>query len=115
MAMIVDLVLILVFVLIGRSSHKEAFSLLGTLTTLWPFLVGAVVGYLVTRAWRHPLAIVWTGIGIWLTTVVIGMLLRWVTGQGIAVSFVIVATIVLGVFLIGWRAIALLVTRANRS
>jgi len=37
--------------------------------------------------------------------------LRAVSGQGIAVSFVIVTAIVLAVFLLGWRAIALLVRR----
>jgi hypothetical protein len=109
-----DLVLVLVFVLIGRASHDEAFSLGGTLETLWPFLVGLAIGYLVSRAWRHPFAIVWTGIAIWATTVIGGMLLRWVSGQGVAPSFVIVATIVLGVFLIGWRGVAALVTRAER-
>jgi hypothetical protein len=39
------------------------------------------------------------------------MLLRVASGQGIAVSFVVVAAIVLAVFLVGWRAVALLVRR----
>jgi hypothetical protein len=106
-----DVLLVLVFVLIGRASHKEDLSILGILSTLWPFLVGLVVGHLVMRAWRAPFRIVWTGIGIWIATVVVGMLLRLVSGQGAALSFVVVATIVLGIFLLGWRAIALLVTR----
>lgn len=106
-----DVILVLVFVLIGRASHKEDLSILGVLTTLWPFLVGLVVGHIVMRAWRAPLRVVWTGIGIWIATVLVGMLLRLVSGQGVTFSFVVVATIVLGVFLLGWRAIALLVTR----
>jgi hypothetical protein len=110
-----DVILVLVFVLIGRASHKEALSLLGILTTLWPFLVGLVIGHIVMRAWRSPLRIVWTGIGIWISTVVVGMLLRLASGQGVVLSFVIVATIVLGVFLLGWRGVALLVTRRSRS
>jgi hypothetical protein len=36
-----------------------------------------------------------------------------VSGQGIAVSFIIVASIVLGVFLLGWRAIAIAVRAAR--
>lgn len=55
-----------------------------------------------------------TGVVVWVSTLVIGMILRVVSGQGIAVSFVIVAAIVLAVFLVGWRAVALLVTTLRR-
>jgi Protein of unknown function (DUF3054) len=63
------------------------------------------------RAWRSPTRVVWTGIGIWIATVAVGMALRAVSGQGTAVSFVVVATLVLGLFLIGWRALTLLAVR----
>jgi hypothetical protein len=36
-----------------------------------------------------------------------------VSGQGVQVAFVIVASLVLGLFLIGWRAVAMLVRRAR--
>lgn len=111
----IDAALVLVFVLIGRTSHNEG--LLGTLQTLSPFVGGLLLGWIIMRAWRSPRRIVWTGIGIWVATVAGGMLLRWVGGQGVALSFVIVATLVLGVFLLGWRGIALLALRirAHRS
>ncbi|MCY7287254.1 MAG: DUF3054 domain-containing protein [Cryobacterium sp.] len=104
-----DAALVLVFVLIGRASHGEG--LLGTLNTWWPFLGGLVVGWLVMRAWRSPRKIVWTGTGIWLYAVGVGMLLRTVSGQGTEFSFVVVTTISLGVFLLGWRGIAVLLGR----
>jgi len=107
----IDVVLVVVFVLIGRRNHHEGFVLLGTVTTLWPFLAGLVVGWLAMRAWRSPTRVVWTGIGIWIATVGVGMALRAVSGQGTAVSFVVVATLVLGLFLIGWRALTLLAVR----
>ena len=107
-----DAALLLVFVLIGRANHNE--TLLGALGTWWPFLTGLVVGWLVMRAWRHPLTIVWTGLGIWLITVAVAMLLRIVTGDGAPLSFAIVTLIVVGVFLIGWRGIAALVRRVRR-
>jgi hypothetical protein len=110
---VIDLVLVVAFVLIGRSTHGE--DVLGTLNTLWPFFIGLVVGWLGMRAWLSPRRVVWTGIGIWIATVLIGMLLRVASGQGIQLSFVIVATIVLAVFLLGWRAIAALVTRVRSS
>jgi hypothetical protein len=105
----IDAALLLVFVLIGRASHSEGP--LGALWTWWPFLGGLAIGWLVMRAWRSPQRIVWTGIGIWVATVAGGMLLRALSGQGVQPSFVIVTTIVVGVFLLGWRGIALLVQR----
>ena len=115
LAFAVDVVLLLVFVLIGRRSHGEAASAAGIVTTLWPFLVGLLAGWLVTLAWRRPLAIVWAGIPIWLMTVALGMLLRTSTGQGVEPSFIVVAAIVLGVFLVGWRLVAIPVVRRRRS
>ncbi|TFD32595.1 DUF3054 domain-containing protein [Cryobacterium cryoconiti] len=104
-----DAALVLVFVLIGRASHGEG--LLGTLITGLPFLGGLLAGWLVMRAWHSPQKIVWTGTGIWILTVGVGMLLRTVSGQGTEFSFVVVTTIVLGVFLLGWRGLAVLFRR----
>ena len=106
-----DAALVLVFVLIGRASHGEG--LLGTLVTGLPFLGGLLVGWLVMRAWRSPRKIVWTGTGIWILTVGVGMLLRTVSGQGTEFSFVVVTTVVLGVFLLGWRGLAVLLRRRH--
>ncbi|MFF1878527.1 DUF3054 domain-containing protein [Leifsonia sp. NPDC058230] len=110
-AFVIDVVLVLVFVLIGRRSHGEAETVAGVFDTMWPFFVGLLLGWLVTFAWRRPLAVLWPGIPIWLMTVAVGMLLRFAAGEGTAASFIVVATIVLGVFLIGWRLIALPITR----
>ncbi|MER2203614.1 MAG: DUF3054 domain-containing protein, partial [Rhodococcus sp. (in: high G+C Gram-positive bacteria)] len=52
-----------------------------------------------------------TGIVVWLSTVVIGMILRVLSGQGTQFSFIVVATLVLGAFLLGWRALAPLVSK----
>ncbi|WP_374758259.1 DUF3054 domain-containing protein [Leifsonia sp. LS1] len=107
MAFAIDAALVLVFVLVGRRSHGESASVVGLFTTLWPFLVALVAGWLVTWAWRRPLAIVWPGIPIWLMTVALGMLIRTSAGQGVQPSFIAVAFVVLGVFLVGWRLVAL--------
>jgi hypothetical protein len=111
---IADVALVLVFVLIWRSSHDEGFSVLGTLVTLWPFLAGLAIGWLVARAWRRPTTVLPAGVPVWIATVVIGMLFRVISGQGIEVSFVIVAAIVLGLFLLGWRAIVAWIGRGRR-
>jgi hypothetical protein len=110
LAWAIDLVLLLVFVAIGRASHGEDAG--GFVGTLLPFLVGLQSGWLL-RAGRPPFALVPSGVVVWASTLVLGMLFRALTGQGVALSFVIVATLVLGVFLLGWRAIALLILRVR--
>ncbi|TFD71802.1 DUF3054 domain-containing protein [Cryobacterium sp. Hb1] len=108
-----DAALVLAFAAIGRLSHGESLAGLGV--TYWPFLGGLIIGWLLLRAWRHPRRIVWTGVGIWIATVAGGLLLRLASGQGVQLSFAIVTTIVLGLFLLGWRAIAALLLRRGRE
>jgi len=112
---VADGVLVVVFILIGRSSHNEGFTLAGTLGSAWPFLAALTFGWVATRAWRRPAQIRFTGIGVWLSTVVVGLLLRVLAEQGVQLSFAIVTTIVLGVFLLGWRALAHAVLSRRRS
>ena len=102
-AIAVDVICILVFAIVGRSSHQEATDLLGVAHTAWPFLAGCLVGTLLGRNWRQPLSLR-SGVAVWLGTVVIGMSLRLLTGAGISLSFVIVASCVLALLLLGWRA-----------
>ena len=109
LAAIVDAVLVGTFVLIGRASHNEGP--LGTLVTLWPFLAGLAIGWTGARAWRTPFRLRWTGLTIWAATVIVGMLLRGMSGQGVHLGFVIVTTVVLAIFLLGWRGIAQFVLR----
>lgn len=112
---VVDLVAVLAFVVIGRRSHAEGLDLPGLLGTLWPFVVGAVVGWVSVAGVRWPLSAVRSGAVVWVSTAVIGVLLRVVAGQGVQLSFVVVTTVVLGVFLVGWRAVLALVRRVRGS
>lgn len=114
-AFIVDAVLVLVFAAIGRASHNE--DPLGFLLTAWPFLVGLAVGHLlallVPARPRRPWSLGW-GLIAWIVTVAGGMLLRIATGDTAETPFIIVATLVLAAFLLGWRVIALLVRRYRK-
>ena len=110
-----DLVAVVVFVAIGRRSHAESSALAGLAHTAWPFLSGALIGWLISRGWRAPTALRPTGLAVWLACVVGGMVLRAVSGQGVAASFVVVATIVLGIFVVGWRAVVRIVRRRSDS
>ena len=115
-AFALDVLLVVVFAAVGRASHDEANPLVGALVTAWPFLVGTAVGWAVVRVLRKawPLE-VGPGITVWFATVLIGMVLRQSTGQGTAVSFVLVAALVLALFLVGWRALVTLLRRRARS
>jgi FtsH-binding integral membrane protein len=111
LAVLLDVCCVLVFVIIGRASHTKGEALGGIASTSWPFLCGLAAGWVLSRAWRRPLALRPAGISVWLSTVALGMVLRVVSGQGIAVAFIGVALAFLGLFLLGWRLLARLVTR----
>lgn len=102
----IDVAGVLVFCAIGRRSHDEGLDVAGIATTAWPFLSGTAVGWLATRAWRRPTEVYPTGVVVWLSTVTVGMLLRKATAAGVAGSFIVVASVVTAVLLLGWRAIA---------
>ncbi|MFJ6534795.1 DUF3054 domain-containing protein [Paenarthrobacter sp. NPDC091711] len=114
-AAIADLLLIVLFAAIGRDAHARGDVIAGALATAWPFLAGASFAWLLTRAWRAPLAAWPSGVGIWIGAVTVGMLLRAVTGQTVVLPFVLVALVTLGVFLLGYRLIAALLLRASRK
>lgn len=85
--LLIDFVLIFFFAGIGRHSHGEG-------------LQGIV-----------PQRIFPAGILVWLNAVFGGQLLRVLMGGSTALSFIVVTTIALGIFLLGWRAIFLLIQR----
>lgn len=112
-AALLDVAAVVVFVAIGRRSHDEAGNVVvGVLKVAAPFVIALAVGWLAARAWKRPQQLR-TGVAIWIVTVALGMVLRHVVfDRGTAASFIVVATIVLGVFLLGWR---LVVRRLDRS
>ena len=113
-AIAVDVICILVFAILGRSSHQESTDLLGIAHTAWPFLAGCLAGMLIGRTWRHPFSLK-AGVAVWLGTVIGGMVLRVLTGAGVQLSFIIVASCVLALLLIGWRAVFRLIQHARSN
>lgn len=103
LAAAIDAGVVTAFVAIGRRNHEEDPGVIGLLSTAAPFLVGLLVGWLVAKAWDDPTPIR-KALIIWPVTVAVGMVGRRLTDEGTAVSFVIVATVFLGVTLVGWRA-----------
>ena len=110
-AAVLDAAVVVAFALIGRASHGEDLAPSGVLGTAWPFLVAGAIGWIVARAWRSPSRIVPAGLLVWGVTIVVGMVLRALTGEGVVVPFVITTAIILGLLMLGWRAIAAVTAR----
>lgn len=112
-----DLLCVLVFVAVGRSSHTEGITLGGLLTTGWPFWVGVAGGYVGVLVFRLAPASPHAAAMVLFKTLLIGMVLRAaVQHDGTPVSFVVVATVFLALVLFGWRLVTrTLVIRRGRT
>lgn len=105
-----DVLAVLVFAAVGRSSHAEALDAYGMLTTAAPFLLGLLVGWLVARVWRAPLRLP-VGVAVWAGVVVVGLGVRAAFTHRLPLTFVLIAAVSLALFLLGWRAVARLIAR----
>lgn len=113
LAAALDVASIIVFVAIGRREHDESGALAGIAETAAPFLIGLLVAWVAAKGWKHP-ASIFTGLAIWPTTVLVGMIFRrLVFDAGTAPAFVVVATLFTGMCLIGWRVVARSVRRRS--
>ncbi|MEI8238112.1 MAG: DUF3054 domain-containing protein [Actinomycetota bacterium] len=103
-ALAIDVVAIVVFVILGRSSHHESGGFIAsTLKVAAPFLLALLAGHALSKSWKSPGAPS-TGVIIWVTTLVLGMLLRrFAFGRSTALAFIIVASLFIGLFVVGWR------------
>ena len=105
LAIIIDVLIVMVFVAVGLRTHDEDSTIVHLTDTALPFLLGLAVAWIVVRAWKRPAA-VFTGVGVWPITVLVGMIVRRsVFDRGTATSFVVVATLFLGACLVGWRLV----------
>lgn len=110
-----DLLVVLVFATLGRASHDLELGPAGILTTAWPFLLGTAVGWVCLLRPAPAVRSWWVdGLVVASCALVLGMLLRWITGEGTATPFVLVAAGVLLGGLLGWRAVEFLVVPALR-
>lgn len=103
-----DLIAVVVFVAIGRLQHDggDAFAPGDALTALWPFVGALTVAVLVVAVADGAYGSLVVGTYVALITAVCGLALRYASGQGIALSFAVVTTVVLGTLMLGWRLVA---------
>jgi len=110
LALVADLVAVIVFAAIGRASHAESDGLVGLLGTAAPFAGGLLVAWATPWVRARPAGLRAGGVAL-AGAVVIGLALRAAFLDRLPPSFAIVALVALAVLLLGWRGLALLVSR----
>ena len=114
-ALVGDLLVVLLFVAMGLVQHGTPLTTQNLFLVGWLFAVGVLLGHLAIRAWRAPFRIWPHGVFVWAITLASAMALRTLFSAGTEVSFIIVTAVVTGVLMLGWRAVALYVTREERA
>jgi hypothetical protein len=108
-----DVCCVLAFVAIGRHTHGYGDSLGGIWHTAWPFLSGLAIGEI--AGWRRAAASWVAAVLAWVGAAGVGMLIRVLAGQGTAVDFIAVTFAFLGLFILGWRIVAMTVRHLRHS
>ena len=66
---VVDILVVLLFVGIGRPNHHHVVSISGMASTTWPFAAGLAIGWLIVLV-RHQNGVsLGAGVEVWLATV----------------------------------------------
>lgn len=111
---IVDVIVVLAFVLIGRENHEVGNAFVDVLRTAAPFLIGLAAGWFTASRWRKPLD-PRTGVAIAAVTVSVGLAVRRIVfGDGIALPFIIVTSLFVVAGLVGWRMLIAASGRLSR-
>lgn len=100
---LIDILVVVLFVGIGRSNHHHGVSFSGMVSTTWPFAAGLAIGWLIVLVRRQSGVSLGAGAEVWLATVAFGMILRVIGGQGTAFAFITVALAFLGALMLGLR------------
>lgn len=108
---IMDVLAIVVFAILARLAHNTAeapFTLVNVLNTLWPFLLGGALGHVICAATRKdPFPIAPGGVIVWLSTAITGLAIWGIRHAELPHwSFIIVATTMSAILLLGFRALA---------
>lgn len=107
MFLLIDCLLVIAFAATGNRNHATGLAVSDVLQTAAPFLLGLLISSLAVRFWRRPSRLWPDALVVILGTVALGMILRVLSGTGGAqLSFVLVASAVLGVLLLGRRIIS---------
>ncbi|GAA1307736.1 DUF3054 domain-containing protein [Brachybacterium tyrofermentans] len=113
-ALIGDLLVVILFVAIGFLQHGTPLTSQNLFLVGWPFAVGVLLGHLAIRAWRAPFRVWPHGVFVWAITIAAAMAIRTLFSAGTEVAFILTTAIFTGVLMLGWRAVAMYLTRGVR-
>lgn len=112
----IDSILIVVFAIIGVSSHDGDLGIPNILRVAIPFLLPYLALAITIKPTSLIHNVVPAGIALWLATVVLGPILRAAFfNDSSAFAFILVTAGVLAVFLLGRRGISSLVNRRYQT
>lgn len=110
-AVVADVVAVFLFALLARVAHNTPdmpLSVGGWLETAWPFVCGTVLGWglLVFNRQASDAELTSRGWIVWIATAATGLIL-WGLRHGALPhwSFILVATLMSGLLIMGWRLI----------
>jgi len=106
-ALLADLAAVAVFALGGLDSHGGDLARFALVAA--PFAAGVLVGEVVAVLLGRPFALLRGGVPVWAAALVVGFAGRALLGDDVPLSFAVVTAVVLGVLVIGWRAVVLVV------
>ncbi|WP_395695576.1 DUF3054 domain-containing protein [Nocardioides sp.] len=110
--LLADLICVLALAAGGKSSHEPGESEWVVLVIVWPFAVAAGMAHAWLAFRDRPATRVWPeGATVLAVTYVLGMLMRALSGRGLAPGFLVVAAVFLAVTMLGWRGVVHLVSR----
>jgi hypothetical protein len=110
LAVAADVLAVVVFAAVGRVNHDLSGDPLGLLGTAAPFAVGLLAAWATPQVRADPAALR-AGAVVLAGAAVIGLALRAAFTGRLPLSFAVVAVVALAVLLLGWRAVAALVSR----
>lgn len=98
-AALIDVLAVVVFVVVGQRNHDGSSDVYGVINLAAPFLIALGTSWAVLRTWRGPFNRA-SFVATWAITVFGGLFLRRVVfDRGIAMAFIIVTVITLGLLL----------------
>ncbi len=104
---VADLACVLVFAFAGKTSHEASHSDWVVVAIVWPYAVAVAVAHAgVVLAGRSARRVWPEGAVVLVVTYALGMALRAMSGRGMAVGFLVVAALFLGLTMLGWRVVA---------
>ena len=110
--LVADLACVLALAIGGKSSHEASDLFWVVLAIVWPFALAAASAHLWLVSGGRQTRRVWPeGVSVLAATYVLGMLLRALSGRGLAPGFLIVAAVFLALTMLGWRVVVHLVLR----